>query len=705
VADGLAYAHSQGIIHRDIKPENILLQSGHAVIADFGIARALYAAGVDEVSSARFVLGTPAYMSPEQTTGGDPVDQRSDVYSLGCVLYEMVGGQPPFTGPSPMALAAMHRHQEPAPLQSLRPDVPNWIQTVADRALAKRPEDRFQSAGALGEALAAQAVKTRPFTRKKLIKASRWVGLAAAGMAALGLLFDYQFRRPTTTLASSETHATGPRDPTHLAVLYFDDRSRDSSLQTVAKGLTEDLIDQLVQVEALTVISANGVRPYRDQAVSPDSLAAALSVGSLVTGSVTGTADRPRVTVRLIDAPTGRQLDSKVIEAGGGDVLSLRGELSQEVARFLRQRLGQEIKLRELRSGTRDIKAWLLMRRVEDMREDARTLFSSGDVAAARRILRSGDSLLAVVERRDPRWPDPIVLRGWLAADQIEMSDTSPAVTLARWVPIGLGHAERALAQRPGYPPALEVRGYLRFTGWFYSDQTALAGAEAAERDLRAAAVPENPHQARAWSMLSYLLLTRGALAEANLAARRAYDADAFLEDAPAVVFRLYLTSLMSTRWAEAEDWCRQGYRRFPGHWLFTYCQLSLLAESGARSPDVAEAWRLDAGLARLVAPSERAQLAPRWRMLVASVLARAGLSDSSRRVLRAAQLKGAGDQELDYYEAGVRMRLRQPQEALALLRRYLRNSPTSRAFVREDPTFRPLRSDPDFQALVNQPD
>jgi eukaryotic-like serine/threonine-protein kinase len=486
-------------------------------------------------------------------------------------------------------------------------------------------------------------------------------------------------------------------------VLYFDDRSSDGSLQAMTSGLTEDLIDQLGQIEALTVISANGVRPFRNQSVSPDSIASALSVGTLVTGSVSGSENRPRITVRLIDPPTGRQVGSKVISASGHDVLTLRGELAQEVSRFLRERLGREIKVRELRSGTRSTKAWLTTERVEDLRRDAHTLFASGDGPAARRMLTTADSLLADAEKLDPRWVDPIVLRGWLAADQVDMIDSSSAAALTHWAPIGLGHAERALAMRPGYIPALELRGYLHFNHWFYSDQSESGDVEAAERDLRAAAVPENPHQARAWSMLSYLLVSKGALAEANVAARRAYDADAFLEDAPAVLFRLYLTSLMSRKWGEAEDWCHQGFRRFPTDWLFTYCQLSILAESGAKPPDVAAAWRLESRLTGLVAPSERSQLEARWHMLVASVLARAALADSARRVLHQARLEAPMDQELDYYQAGVHMRLGEPRQALVLLRRYLGASPTSRAFVREDPTFSALQGDSGFQALVSE--
>ena len=124
VADALGYAHSRGVVHRDIKPENILLENGHAVVADFGIARALTAAGGDHLTQTGTAIGTPRYMSPEQADGAREVDGRSDLYSLGCVLYEMLGGQPPFTGPTAEVIARQHLVTEAAPITNLRPTVP-----------------------------------------------------------------------------------------------------------------------------------------------------------------------------------------------------------------------------------------------------------------------------------------------------------------------------------------------------------------------------------------------------------------------------------------------------------------------------------------------------------------------------------------------------------------------------------------------------
>jgi serine/threonine-protein kinase len=146
VAEALGYAHGHDVLHRDIKPENILLEGGHAVVTDFGIAKALSAAANPGDSSGGMVMGTPAYVSPEQATGGHALDGRSDLYALGCVLYEMLVGQPPFTGASAQAVIARHAHDRPPSLRVVRPDVPPSLEATVLRALAKNPADRPASA-------------------------------------------------------------------------------------------------------------------------------------------------------------------------------------------------------------------------------------------------------------------------------------------------------------------------------------------------------------------------------------------------------------------------------------------------------------------------------------------------------------------------------------------------------------------------------
>jgi eukaryotic-like serine/threonine-protein kinase len=154
VAAALAHAHGQGVVHRDIKPENILLERGEAVVADFGIARALSPAPSESVTTAGLVLGTPAYMSPEQAAGDATIDGRSDIFALGCVLYEMLAGDTPFAGPTAQIIGAKRMYQPPAALRIVRPDVPAEVERVIMRALEKAPAGRQQSADEFSQSLA-----------------------------------------------------------------------------------------------------------------------------------------------------------------------------------------------------------------------------------------------------------------------------------------------------------------------------------------------------------------------------------------------------------------------------------------------------------------------------------------------------------------------------------------------------------------------
>src|SRR5881296_854182 len=187
VADALAFAHSRRVVHRDVKPENILLAGGHAVIADFGIARAVTAAGGERLTQTGVSLGTPAYMSPEQWAGDEGLDGRSDLYSLGCVLYETLMGEPPFAGSSPQVILARQSMERIPSIRLVRPNVPPAVEAAITRAIAKLPADRFATTLQFAEALVAAPAAPSPEAAARPVPSRPFRRRAAAGVA-IGVL-------------------------------------------------------------------------------------------------------------------------------------------------------------------------------------------------------------------------------------------------------------------------------------------------------------------------------------------------------------------------------------------------------------------------------------------------------------------------------------------------------------------------------------
>src|SRR5947209_10686330 len=220
VAGALAYAHSHGVVHRDIKPENIMLSGGTAVVADFGIAHAVTAAGdAQHLTQTGTVIGTPAYMSPEQATGATEIDGRSDQYSLACVLYEMLVGEPPFTGPTAQAVIARHSLDMVSPPSIVRSTIPDAVEAAILRALAKLPVDRYPTTALFAEALNTPSAATGAARRASLVSGRRrrrpWrVALVAAvGVSVVALGAALAARRR----AAPGGAAAGGLDPRHVA--------------------------------------------------------------------------------------------------------------------------------------------------------------------------------------------------------------------------------------------------------------------------------------------------------------------------------------------------------------------------------------------------------------------------------------------------------------------------------------------------------
>jgi serine/threonine-protein kinase len=313
VAEALGHAHSHGVVHRDVKPENILLSGGHALVADFGVARALSAAAVG-VTGTGLAVGTPTYMSPEQAGGMDAVDGRSDLYSLGCVLYEMLVGEPPFTGPTASAILARHMQETVPGVRIVRPTVPTGLERVLDRLLAKIPADRYPTASAFIEALAQPADRAgpRPARRARWMAAALVPALVGAGIVA-GLLF----------------RSRAVADPLGYVVLPFAHRQGAEPAQLDGIQCQWRLADALRRWDQVHVadpiVVRDAARRLGDAAPSHGDwlrIARDLGFGTVVRGEVAELADTVVLVVTAYQSPGGRVLNQ--VRAGfdpaAGDV-------------------------------------------------------------------------------------------------------------------------------------------------------------------------------------------------------------------------------------------------------------------------------------------------------------------------------------------------------------------------------------------------
>jgi eukaryotic-like serine/threonine-protein kinase len=297
VADALQTAHDEGVIHRDVKPENILMaRSGHALLADFGIARGTASgARVEPMTQVGMTLGTVAYMSPEQAMGEAEIDARSDVYALGCVLFEMLAGVPPFTG-NPMSILSKHLTAAPPDVSTLRPEVPPAIAQVIMRALAKNASDRPASARELAQALTTSAE-----------------------------------RRVTPNSGSSLTGSVSAATRLSLVVLPIVNIGGAQEDEYFSAGLTEELTSALSRLEGLRVVSRTSAAAFRSQSLSLTTIAAQLGVEFVVEGSVRRAGQRIRLTAKLIRASEDAPLWTETFDRTLDDVFALQDEITARV--------------------------------------------------------------------------------------------------------------------------------------------------------------------------------------------------------------------------------------------------------------------------------------------------------------------------------------------------------------------------------------
>ena len=339
VADALDYAHRRGVIHRDIKPENILISNGLPVVADFGIARAVGLAGGATLTGVGFPIGTAAYMSPEQATAASPVDGRSDIYSLGCVLYEMLSGRMAFSGPTLKSVLTQQLTTDPPLVPLTQPDVTPELVAVVRRSLAKQPGDRYATAGELAETLRGLlASLPRLSTPVPVVPAEtsgapgRWLVPLALLVVAVALVLALLRGR-----SSGDPAPAGPASPyaASVAVLPFDNLNGDARDEYFSEGITEEIISQLAQVESLKVISRTSVMALKGTPLTLPQIAETLGVRHIVEGAVRRQGDRVRVTAELIEAATDAHLWAASFEGNLSDSFRVQEEIARKVSQQL----------------------------------------------------------------------------------------------------------------------------------------------------------------------------------------------------------------------------------------------------------------------------------------------------------------------------------------------------------------------------------
>jgi tetratricopeptide (TPR) repeat protein len=368
--------------------------------------------------------------------------------------------------------------------------------------------------------------------------------------------------------------------------------------------------------------------------------------------------------------------------------------------------VGEEIEQIRSKVSTNDAAAWEAMQRAKQTESEVDALVRARDVPAALAKISEADSALANVEPMDTDWRTPIVERAWLGYRAARLVGSGPEYP--KWIDRGLAHADRALAKAPNDPDAIEIRGTLHYLQWLTNlapnPDAATALLTSAEQDLRATTVA-NAQRATAWNTLSHLLLNKGQLSEAKLAAETAYRTDPFLTNVEATILRLFLASLDLQYREEAEKWCTELRSRFPQSYRATECKLWLYALPAAEKPNMRDVWATYEEYVKVSPANVQEFDKLKGKMMVGLAYVRAGQLDSAKAIAESAQ----GDPQIDprgettnlaaiiYTQSGDK------DSALELIAKWFAANPQQRGVAANDKAWwlKDLRSDPRYKALV----
>jgi serine/threonine-protein kinase len=649
VCEALTYAHDHGIVHRDIKPENILLDADHAVVSDFGLARAIAAAGGEKLSETGMTVGTPAYMSPEQAGAESRIDGRSDVYSLGCVLYEMLAGTPPFTGPSAQALLARHALDPVPPLRTVRKAVPEQVERVVMKALEKVPADRYSTAGEFASALAHPGRTGRPRRGRTI------AGAVIGALLFLGAWWGI--------------HAAGARAaPIHrLAVLPLENLTGDTTQAYFVEGMHDALVTELAKIGALSVISRTSVLGYRNTTKPVPEIARELHVDAVVEGSVVLAGDSVRVTAQLIAGPTDRHLWADTYVKNRRNVLQLYSEVTQAIAREVRTAVTPEERARLTNTRTVD--------------PEANDLYLKGHYYCDK--WTEGEMNRGMAYYRSAIDQDPTFAPAYAGLAECYSNFTffgyAPPMEL---LPRAEAAAQRALDLDSTLGEAYAARGWIRFV-----TELDVSGSD---KDYRRA-LELSPGSAGIRSDYADYLALAGRFEDAIAQKRRAIDLDPLSETTSLGLGWVYFKA---RRYDESIAQLRRTLELKPGY-FYAHMELSWdYSQQGKHDSAIAQC---DSAIANAPQPDDAPISDCGW------VYGRAGRRRQALEALRRVTALANRHWVDPFAFAKVYVGLGDRDQAIEWLRRAARERAQSLVFLKVEPMLDPLRSDPRFQALLRE--
>lgn len=474
IVEGLIHAHENNVIHRDLKLDNILLtESGQVKITDFGLAKLK---GSPELTRSGSTLGTASYMSPEQVRG-EELDARSDLFSVGVILYQLVTGRLPFLGEHEMAIAYSIINNDPVPAKSLRPDLPDMMQEIINRCLEKEKEKRFQSARELSDALkslhpvAASGKMKLGFGSRR----TRWIMLGSIAVVLVAAVVMLRFAPPRSRALS---------DRTWIAVLPFENLSPDPENEYFSDGITDDIITQLSKIADLSVISRTSSMRYKNTDKSLREIGEELKVDAILEGSVRLADKQVRITGQLIDARTDEHLWANTYDRRIEDIFKIQSDVAEKIAHALEVKLSREEQSRIKAEPTQNMAAYDLYLRGreyyyhyrEEDNNTAVSLFKKAlkiDPEYALAYAGLADSYGQMVGRYglDPTWLDSAYTAVKKAIElNDELAETQKALGLIYQIQGRYKEAreanKKALEYNPNYATAMANLGWIAvFTG------------------------------------------------------------------------------------------------------------------------------------------------------------------------------------------------------------------------------------------------